>query len=32
VIGDFGHPVEKSGATIPLQNNYDLGMYYEKIR
>ena len=32
VIGGFGHPVEKSGATIRLQNNYDLGMYYERIR
>ena len=32
VIDDFGHPVEKSGATIRLQNNYDLGMYYERIR
>ena len=32
VIGDFGHPIEGSGATIKLQNNYDLGMYYEKVR
>jgi hypothetical protein len=32
VIGDFAHPVEMSGRTIKLRNNYDLGTYYEKVR
>lgn len=32
VIGDFAHPIEVSGRTIKLQNNYDLGTYYEKVR
>lgn len=32
VIGDFGHPIEGSGAKIKLHNNYDLGTYYEKVR
>jgi len=31
-IGDRGHPIEKSGKVIKLINNYDLGMYYEKVR
>jgi hypothetical protein len=31
-IGDFSHPIEGRGAKIKLHNNYDLGMYYEKVR
>lgn len=32
VIGDFGHPVERSGGAITLAINFDLGEYYEKVR
>ena len=32
VIEDRRHPIEKSGKIIKLINNYDLGMYYEKVR
>lgn len=31
-IGDFSHSVERSGSTIKLGINGDLGLYYEKVR
>lgn len=32
VIGDHGYPVEVSGKVIRLALNYDLDLYYEKVR
>jgi hypothetical protein len=32
VIGDFSHPIERSGSRIRLAINEDLGQYYEKVR
>ena len=32
VIGKFSHPIERSGSTIKLGINDDLGQYYEKVR
>jgi hypothetical protein len=31
-IGDFSHPIERSGSTIKLGINEDLGQYYQKVR
>lgn len=32
VIGKFSHPIERSGSTVKLGINDDLGQYYEKVR
>ncbi len=32
VIGRFSHPIERSGSTVKLGINDDLGQYYEKVR
>lgn len=32
VLGDFSAPIERSGSTIRLVINGDLGQYYEKVR
>lgn len=32
VIGEFSHPIERSGSTVKLGINDDLGQYYEKVR